>query len=34
MRIVPNAENAVYVWTSAVDNASTDQTFMRPLAIR
>ncbi len=33
VKVVPAAPAAVYAWASSVDNTSTDQTFVRPLAI-
>jgi len=33
LKIVPSDPDALYVWASYVDNVSTDQTFVRPIAI-
>lgn len=33
LKIVPATANAIYAWASSVDNQSTDQTFIRPIAL-
>ena len=33
LRVVPATGGAIYAWASFVDNVSTDQTFVRPIAI-
>jgi hypothetical protein len=33
LKIVPAATNAIYAWASSIDNRSSDQTFVRPMAV-
>ncbi len=33
VKVVPSAQGAIYAWASSVDNVSTDQIFVRPIAI-
>ena len=33
LKVVPSAPGAIFVWTSYVDNQSTDQTFVTPIPI-
>ena len=33
VKVIPAVPNVIYAWASSVDNTSTDQTFVRPLAI-
>ena len=33
LKVVPSVADAIYIWTSYVDNQSTDQTFVTPIPI-